>query len=559
MHPVRPVLAIAAVLTLVGSASARAAAPEPLPADVSPTLSAEVAKFRPVHMPFDRHGRSARELRMLDKLVAATRLLDEVYWEQIDPEGHALYLRLADDPRPLARDLRRFLRINGSRYDLIANDAPFVGHAPHPPGRNFYPPDLTHEEFDRYVAAHPAEREALTRPLTVVRRDGQRLVAVPYHVAYAKWLRPMSTLLDEAAALADDPAFAKFLKLRAQALLTDDYFPSDLAWLDLDNPKVDLIFAPYETYLDDLLGVKASYGAAVLLRDEAGSRELDLYRRHVPGIQDALPLAPADRPSKQGLRTPMEVVDAPFRGGDLRHGYQAVADNLPNDPRVHEQKGSKKLFFKNFMDARVQYVILPIALRLLRPDQATLASAHGYFTTTVMHEIAHGLGPAFARTTGGRRDIREAIGPVFSALEEAKADIVGLYGLHYLVEHGVVPKADLDGYYVSALAGIFRSVRFGVAEAHGRAEMMEFNFLAERGAIVRDVASGRYSLDLAAMPAAVAALARELLEQEATGDRARAERWFEKYGTLPPALAAALGTVADVPVDVDPSWDFPEE
>jgi hypothetical protein len=254
----------------------------------------------------------------------------------------------------------------------------------------------------------------------------------------------------------------------------------------------------------------------------------------------------------------MEIMETPFRAGDLRHGYQAVADNLPNDPRVHEQRGSKKIFFKNFMDARVNNVILPIAQRLLRADQAEQASAEGYLATTVMHEIAHGLGPAFARVGGGRQDIRAAIGPVYSGLEEAKADIVGLFGLKWLVDHGDVESQKLGGYYISYVAGIFRSVRFGVAEAHGRAEMMEFNYLAARGVLVRDPASGRYGIDLDRMPGAVADLARELLQQEASGDRARAEAWFASYGAMPAELASALESAHDVPVDIDPVSDFTE-
>jgi hypothetical protein len=235
-----------------------------------------------------------------------------------------------------------------------------------------------------------------------------------------------------------------------------------------------------------------------------------------------------------------------------------VADNLPNDPRIHEQKGSKKIFFKNFMDARVNYVILPIAKRLLRADEASLASAEGYLTTTMMHEISHGLGPAYARTPTGQRDIRELIGPTYSALEEAKADIVGLYGVKWLVDHGYLPKEKLNGYYASEVAGIFRTVRFGVAEAHGRAEIMEFNYFSERGAIKRDAASGRYAIDFDHMPEAVAALAKELLEQEAAGDRDRAESWFTKYDSIPPELTKALAAASDVPVDIDPIFSFPE-
>ena len=357
--------------------------------------------------------------------------------------------------------------------------------------------------------------------------------------------------------LSDDAAFAKFLRLRADALLSDDYFASDLAWLELKNPKFDIIFAPYETYLDGLLGVKGSYGAAVMVRNQRESKKLELFQKYVPQIQDALPLAGEDRPSKHGLQTPMEVMDSPFRAGDMTHGYQAVADNLPNDPRVHEQKGSKKLFFKNFMDARVNYVVLPVARKLMEPDQAAKVSGEGYLLATILHEISHGLGPAFARTAAGKVDIREAIGPGYSGLEEAKADITGMFALKWLVDHDALPKEKLEEYYTSYVGDLFRAVRFGTAEAHGQAEMMEFNYFSERGAIDRN-ASGKYAIDYEKMPGVVADLTKELLEIEATGDRAQAENWFTKYGTMPEELKASLQAASDVPVDIDPVFSFPE-
>ena len=526
--------------------------------DADGAVAAQLQKYRRVKMPFATAGLTTRERQLVEKLVEATRYLDEVFWQQSDPQGLLLYRSLAGSTKAEDQQLRRFLLINGGRYDLIREYAPFAGAPPRPPGGTVFPADLTKTEFDAYVAGHPQQKDALFSSFTVVERKGQELVAVPYHEAYRQWLIPMSKALEQAAVLSDDPAFAHFLKLRAAALLTDDYYESDLAWLDLVNPKFDLIFAPYETYLDRFLGVKGSYGASVLVRNEAESRKLQVFQQFVPDIQDALPLASEDRPSKKGHVSPMEVMDAPFRGGDLRHGYQAVADNLPNDPRVHELKGSKKIFFKNFMDARVDHVILPIARQLMRTDQASLATADGYLTSTIMHEICHGLGPTFARTKTGRVDIRAAIGPQYSGLEEAKADIVGLFGLKWLADHGRYPPAKLHEVYASDLAGIFRTVRFGVAEAHGQAEIMEFNFLTERGAIRFDAATSRYSVDFALMPQAIAALAKELLEQEATGDRARVEGWFKKYGSMSTELSKVLERVRDVPVDVDPQYDFQE-
>lgn len=524
---------------------------------VAPDLAQRLAKFRRVDMPFHSAGLNGRERKLVEKLVDASRYLEDIYWRQNDPEALTLYQSLATSKSPKDRELRHYLWINGSRFDLIEENRPFIGTTAMPPGRGFYPEGLTRSQIEQYVQEHPEKRDEIYSLTTIVRWHGDRLGAVPYHIAYRSFLEPAARDLREAASLSDDPAFANFLRLRADALLTDDYFKSDLAWLDLKDPKFDVIFAPYETYNDDLLGVKGSYGGAVLVRNEAESLKLALFQKYVADVQDALPLAPEDRPSKHGLQTPMEVMDAPYRVGDLRHGYQAVADNLPNDPRVHEQKGSKKIFFKNFMDARVTHVVLPLAQYMMPPEQAAKASAEGYLLFTIMHEMAHGLGPAYARTSAGKVPVREAIGPMYSGLEEAKADVVGMFGLNWMVGHEVLPKEKQQEYYASYVAGIFRTIRFGTGEAHGQAQMMEFNYLSERGAIQRQ-SSGVYAIDYAGIPGALADLAKELLDIEATGNRERAENWFKKYDVMPPELQVSLKAASKVPVDVDPVFSFPE-
>ncbi len=548
---------------MTGSA-AKGGAPSDL--EVAADLGQRLAKFRRVQMPFRTAGLSAREQQLVRKLVEACGYLESIYWRQTDPDGLTLYQSLAASRNRRDVQLRRYLWINASRFDLIDQDKPFVGTEAAPPGRGFYPANLTRDQVEEYVKQHPDQKAAIYDQFTIVRWHHEKLEAVPYHIAFRAFLEPAARALRAAAKLSDDSAFAKFLRLRADALLSDDYFASDLAWLELKNPKFDIIFAPYETYLDGLLGVKGSYGAAVMVRNERESKKLELFQKYVPEIQDALPLEAEDRPSKHGLETPMEVMDAPFRAGDLTHGYQAVADNLPNDPRVHEQKGSKKLFFKNFMDARVNYVILPVARKLMEPEQAAKVSGEGYLLGTIMHEICHGLGPAFARTlpdksasdkSAGKVSIREAIGPGYGGLEEAKADVTGMFALKWLVDHEVLPKEKLEEYYASYVGDLFRTVRFGTAEAHGQAEMMEFNYLSERGAVARN-ANGRYAVDFEKIPGALADLTKELLEIEATGDRSRAENWFKKYGTMPEELKASLKAVSDVPVDIDPVFSFTE-
>ncbi len=514
-------------------------------------IAARLAKWKNVDMPFHTAGLTDGERKMVDKLVEASRLLDDVYWRQSDLDGLALY-KSTNNP-----SLKTLLTIMGGRWDLLDENRPFAGAPPMPPGHELYPHDLRRDRVEQYVKQHPEDKPAIYDPYTVVKSRSNRLIGVKYQDEYKAQLVPMAQALRDAAAFSPDPQFANFLRLRADALLTSDYYKSDLAWLELKDPKFDVIFAPYETYLDDLLGVKTSFGASVLVRNEEESRRLAVYQRYVPEIQDALPIDASARPSKRGHLTPMEVMDAPYRAGDLRHGYQAVADNLPNDPRIHQEKGTKKIFFKNFMDARVNYVILPIAKELMQPAQAAKASAEGYLSSTLMHEISHELGPDFTHRNGKQLDIREAIGPAYSGLEEAKADVVGMFGLKWLVDHGALPKERLEEYYASYVAGIFRTLRFGTGEAHGRAEMMEFSYLSEQHAL--SFSGGRYAIDLNRISGALAALAKELLEMEATGDRARAEAWFTKYDKMPAELTKALAKTVDIPVDINPIFSFKDD
>jgi len=527
-----------------------------LAASAATDVAQRLARWKPVEMPYHSETLDAREKQEVEKLVAAGRELEAIYWQQSDPQALELYKTTRD------ANLKRLVFINGARFDLIDENKPFVGGKPIAPGRNLYPEGLTRDQIEAYVKARPSdkdsEKDAIYSPYTVLRwaggKPGGKLEAIPYHIEFKKYLEPAAKSLREAADLSDDQDFAKFLRMRADALLSDDYYPSDLQWLSLKNPKIDVIFAPYEVHLDDVLGVKTSFEAALLIRNEPESAKLELYQKYVPDIQDALPLAAVDRPSKRGQPSPMEVMDAPFRTGDFLHGYQAVADNLPNDPRIHDTKGTKKIFFKNFMDARVTNVVLPLAKYLMPAAQAAQASGEGYLAAVVLHEISHGLGPAYSRVNGKQVPITEAIGPVYSPLEEAKADVVGMYGLAWLMDHGALPKNRSEEYYSSYVAGIFRSVRYGVAEAHGRAEMMEFNYLVEQKAVNR--AAGKYAVDFARMPAALASLSKELLTIEATGDRQRAEAWFNRYDKMPAELAEAMKAASKLPVDIWPNFSF---
>jgi len=523
------------------------------------------AYWKPVAVPYHKAGLTPREQEMVAKLADACRLMDQLYWHQSDLGGYWMYHTTQ------SAVMAKLFAINGSRWDISDENFPVIGEEPEVPGHELYPFGLTRSGVEQYVAAHPGERAAIYSPWTVVRSAPldldpklsqpvasgvpAKLYTYPYHEAYAEWVKPMADDLRAAAKLSPDAGFAHYLDLRADALLNDDYYASDVAWLDLKDPKVDLIFAPYEVYLDGLLGVKTSYGAAILIRNDVESRKLAMYRQQEAAMQQALPVPAEDKPSKQGQATPMEVVDAPLRAGDLHYGYQAVADNLPNDARIHAEKGSKKIFFKNFMDLRVDNVILPIAGKMLVPAQTADVSGEGYLTAVVLHEISHGLGPAYAHVGGKQVTINEAIGPAYSGLEEAKADVTGIFLAKWLIDKKLLPASELNIVYGSYVAGIFRTLRFGTGEAHGRAEMMEFNYLLEHNALTQG-ADGRYTIDYGAMPAAIASLDEKLLLFEAAGDRAGVEAWFAKYDVMPASLTRALDATKGIPVDVTPEFEL---
>jgi len=533
-------------------------------------LSSRIAQWRTVEMPFRRQGLTRREIKMVSKLVEAAREVESIYWRQSDPYALTLQAQLKGSHAARDQQILRYIFINGGHYDLLDGNRSFIGDEQAPAGRNFYPADSTREKIEDFVAAHPDLRPELYSRHTLVRGLGSELTGLPYRSAFRSQLMEAAKKLREAAGLSDDAAFATFLRARADALLNDDYSKSDLLWVDLKSPKVDVIFAPYLTYLDQLLGVKASFGAAILIRNQEESRKLEAFRQYVPEIQQALPLAEQDKPSKVGQWSDMEVVDSPYRTGDFLHGYQAVAASLPplsTRPGASSTKyGTKKIFFKNFLDARVNQVILPLVHKMMDPSQAGLVSASGYFTFVTLHEISHDLGPSFARVDGKPVSIGESLGPICAAVEEAKADVTGMYAMRWLIEHDVLPKEREQEFYASYVAGMLRSSRFGTVEAHGRAQLMEFNYLLEKGAILphagtlsRGTARVVFALDFSKFPELIESLDRELLEIEVTGDRTRAEQWFARYGELPPSFQSSLESTKDIPVDIFPrfSWDVP--
>ena len=543
-----PVLAVA--LLLPGCAPKHPA--DPREADVD----ARLARLVQVPMHYDARTLSSDRKEMLKALVGATKLIHTAYLHQMFPAGVHIADSLAALDDPFARKLHRLFVRNGGPFDKMDHFADFYGSFPRNPGAAYYPPDLTKEAFEAYVAAHPAEETSLMSPYTVIRRSGDTLRAIPYHEAYAAWIGPAADLLRKAAGLATNPSFKTYLASRADALLSDDYYQSDLDWIDLHGNDVDIVIAPYEIYEDGLMGIKASYEATVGIKDSAESAKLDVYTQHLDELEQNLPHDARYKRSIKGLLSPMVVVTDIIRGGDIATGYQPVAANLPNDPRVQTTKGTKKTFWKNVMTARVNEVILPVGRALIASDQVEYITPQGVFNFVLMHELCHALGPQYVYGSNGKTSVNQALKEYYPAIEEAKADLAGLHSISYFIGHGIIPKNMERQHYVSFLASIFRTIRFGTTEAHGKAAICELNYLRDAGGIRLDPATKKWSVNFDLIGPSISAMAKELLTFEATGDVAGVETFFRKWAPAPAEVTAALADLSHVPVDVEPVYSI---
>lgn len=517
-------------------------------------IAARMEKYAltPMEMDLSRFGATEQEL--LQSLLEAAALADEIFWHQTSHVALPLRERV-QAMYPEDHPVREFFFMQAGPYDRLDHDAPFLEDVPpRRPGGGFYPEDLTAEEFRSWIEEHPEDEEAFLSPYTVIRRRDGGLVAVPYHVEYAELVDPMAAALGRAADLARDEDFARYLRLKAAAVLSDEYFDADTAWVKMEGSKFDITIGPFEVYSDELLGIKAAYEASVEIVEEEESARLEVYKQHLAGMEENLPYDDRYKPDAARLTSAFTIVRDIYRGGDLRVGYQPVAANLPNDPRVHSEVGSKKTFWKNMFEARVNRVIIPISRELIAEDQVANVTPQGFFDVVLLHEIAHGLGPRYAETASGRVPVNQALTTEYSWIEEAKATVAGLESLDYLIEVGVTDPSLRPEYYASYLGSIFRTIRFGTGEAHGLASLVELNYLLENGGITYDEASGRFAVDPEALPEGIHQLARELLTIEATGDAERAAALKERYGGMRPEVDAALSRVADVPVDPVPVY-----
>ncbi len=496
--------------------------------------------YAPYMLTADLSGLTDNERRMLGLFIEAGEVMDELFWRQAYGDRDALLATLEQQPT-----MRQFAIVNYGPWDRLADHASFVpGIGPKPLGAQFYPLDMTREEFEQ--ANLPDSRSEYT----VLRRDAKgALKVVPYHEEYRDGVTRAAALLEQAATLAEDAGLKRYLLSRAQALRTDEYRDSERAWLDMKDNRIDVVIGPIEVYEDRLFEYKAAFEAYVLVKDMDWSRRLARYAAMLPELQRGLPVPAAYKAETPGTDSDLNAYDVIYYAGDCNAGSKTIAINLPNDEQMQLEKGTRRLQLKNAMRAKFDKIMVPIADELIAPDQRRRVTFDAFFADTMFHEVAHGLG--IAHTIDGKGTVRDALKELGSGLEEGKADILGLYMITKLHETGEVA-GSLEDYYVTFMTGIFRSVRFGAGSAHGRANMLRFNFFADRGAFTRDSASGKYRVDMAKMGKAMDELAGLILKLQGDGDYAGVAQLATDLGVVRPQLASDLERLAqrNIPVDV---------
>ncbi len=517
-------------------------------------LEARVAQFAPATIDFDDSVLEPWEKQVLAKLVEASDIMHELFTLQVSPENPKLRERLAARSGPGRDAALAYFDIMVGPWDRLDHDAPFLDVGAKPEGAGYYPADLTREQLERWLQSHPEDRERFTDYFTVIRRSKGNLVAIPYSAEFRDQLQRAAALLREAAALSRNESLSRYLEARAAAFLSDDYFESDMAWMDLDS-RIEPTIGPYEVYEDRLMGFKAAFESFVTVADAEASEELARLKDLMPDLERALPVDDRHKNLDRGFESPIRVVDVAYTAGDTRAGVQTIAFNLPNDERVREAKGSKKVMLRNVMRAKFEQILTPIAGTVLAPEVRDVLAFQPWFVNVLMHELAHGLGPGnIVLASGERTTVNRALREHYSALEEAKADVVGLHSLGVMAERGLYDADFVRRAYLGHFADLFRAVRFGANEAHGKSALVQFNYFVERGAISLDETSGGFTADYDRLVAANRELAREILTIQAEGSYDRAASLLERYGTVAPEMQAAIDRLDGVPVDIRPEY-----
>ncbi len=544
-----------------GTAPSQTARPTSAPASDAISFDAariakQLAKLPRTPLDYDRSTLDATENKVVGKLVEASKFFDELHLRQVSAANPGLreqLRKLAASGAPGAGEALEYFEVNNGPWDRLDENRPFIGRTEKPKGAGFYPVDIGKDEFEKWVAAHPGDKETFEGLFTVIERDGKGLRAVPYSTVYRDFLEPAVAKIREAAALTGNASLRTYLEKRADALLSNDYYASDLAWMDLDS-DLEVVIGPYEVYEDDLFNFKAAFQSFVTVRNRAESEKLVVYAGHLADMERNLPIADEFKNPNRGASSPIKVVDEIFTAGDARSTIQTAAFNLPNDERVREAKGSKKVLLKNVMEAKYRLAGKPIAERVLAPEELGLLSFDAYFDEILFHELSHGLGPGIIVGPDGKKvEMRLLLKNLHSTIEECKADIIGMWNILFAQKNGWVTAYDEKGLFATNAGVLYRSMRFGLNDAHGAGTAIQWNWHREQGAIL-PAEGGRWKVDFAKYRESVRLLGTELLMIEAKGDFAAAEKLIAKYGKSNAEIDGVIAKLEGIPVDFRPVY-----
>ncbi len=503
------------------------------------TIKEKVERYKQVTLTSDLSWLSSNEKRMIPILIEIANIMDNLFWQQNYGDKEKLLNLITDDFE------KKYVLINYGPWDQLDGEKPFIkGFGDKPKGANFYPVDMTIEEFNNL------KDESKTSPYTILRRDSKgNLIVIPYSVAYEKELKEAYSLMLKASELAEDEGLKKYLKLRAEALITDNYQPSDFAWMEMKTSNIDFIVGPIENYTDGLFGYKTAFESFILIKDKKWSNKLNKFTSLLPDIQKSLPVEEKYKTETPGLESDLNVYDAIYFAGDCNAGSKTIAINLPNNEEVQLKKGSRRLQLKNVMKAKFDNIMIPISEILIVPEQRKYVKFNAFFENTMFHEVAHGLG--IKNTITGAGTVREVLKDMYSSIEEGKADILGLYLVTQLYEMGELTEGELMDNYVTFVTGIFRSCRFGAASPHGKANMVRFYYFLDKGAISRNE-KGMYSINFEKMKVAVESSVKEILTIQGNGDYELAKSIIEKDGYIKEILKLDLDRInsSNIPVDI---------
>ena len=520
-------------------------------------LAQKAARFVAAPITSDTTRLSPGNREALRLLIEAARVMDTLYRRQVWSGNESLLKTLEQDTTPEGKTRLAYFMINQGPWSQLDHNEPFIEGVPNPrpPMANYYPEDMTKEEFQSWLTRLPeAEQKQATGFFTVIRRNADSsLKIVPYNVEYDVELGHAAELLRSAAAATDNASLKSYLLKRADAFLSNDYYDSDVAWMDLDSP-IDVTIGPYEVYMDDLFNYKAAFEAFITLRNDGETAKLAMFSGLLQDIENNLPIDPKYRNPKLGALAPIRVVDEVMTGGESRAGVQTAAFNLPNDERVTAEKGSKRVMLKNVQEAKFTKILTPIAAVVLGPSQKDSLAFEPFFTHILAHELMHGLGPHSITADGRKTTVRQAMKELSSAFEEAKADVSALWALQYLMDKGAIDRSAEHQMYITYLAGVFRSVRFGIKEAHGRGMAFQFNYLSDAGGFVYDETSGTFTVDMQKIKPAVRDLTALIMTVQAEGNYARAKELLETYAVMRPPMEKALKKLEAIPVDIVPMF-----